>query len=176
MKNISKKLISLILIIGFSMGIMIQCYGSFPLVRTVYNFNGSIGDQSKAGGFIRSIVMIVLTIIPVYGISFLADAIILNSIEFWSGKKMNLSKKEQSELENYFSIQEVGDKLILHSKLHNITFYAFRDKPGQFFILKNHQYIPIKTEIKNNTIYLMDDENHIIHSKELNDKELVYIY
>lgn len=159
------------IMMGFCFGVMIQCYGSFPLVRTVYKFNGSIGDQSKAGGVVRSIVMIILTIIPVYGISFLADAFILNSIEFWTGKKMTLSINDNPLIE----MKEEGDRLSIHSKIYHITFYAFRDKPGQFFILQNNQYVPVQSKIEKNKIYILDQNQNIILTKELSEKELTYI-
>ena len=64
------------------------CYGSFNLLRTVYRFNGSIKahPDPKVNGVIKSVVMVVLAIIPVYGLSTWADALVLNSIEFWTGK------------------------------------------------------------------------------------------
>lgn len=172
MKLIKKFIIS-ILLMAFSFSLFLQCYGSFPLVRTVYNFNGSIGGPSKGGGIIRSIVMILLSVIPVYGISFFIDVIILNSIEFWSGDKMNLGKiPENPNLE----LTKNDDMLKFYIKKHDVTLYAFKDKPGEFFILKNNEYVSIKTKIVDNNIYLMDNENHVLISKELSEKELSYVY
>jgi hypothetical protein len=171
MKTLTKKIIAVSLILSFSFGVLLNCYGSFPLVRTIYNFNGSIGGPSKGGGIVRSIVMILLTIIPVYGISFFIDVIILNSIEFWSGSKMNLGMNKNDLIE----LKEVGDRLEIHSKIHNLTLYAFRNEPGKFFVLKDNQYIPIETKIVENKIYIIDSQENVILSKELSQKELAYI-
>lgn len=167
-----KKFIGTILLLSFSFGLLLQCYGSFPLVRTIYNFNGSIGGPSKGGGVLRSIIMILLTIIPVYGISFLIDVLILNTIEFWSGSKMNFGKIPENP---HLEITQNGDTLKLHIKTYNITLYAFKDKPGEFFILKNQQFVPVKTQVINHHIHLIDEENQILISKELSKKELSYI-
>jgi hypothetical protein len=56
------------------------CYGPFRLTKKVYDWNGSISD--KWG---REAVFLVLYVVPVYGISLFADAVLFNSIEFWSG-------------------------------------------------------------------------------------------
>ena len=57
------------------------CYGHFPLLRTVYKFNGSIKvGGPKADGVVQSIIMILLVFIPVYGLSTLVDVIIFNVI------------------------------------------------------------------------------------------------
>ena len=61
--------------------LMSGCYGSFNLTRQVYHWNGQIGDKWP-----REFMFIVLTWVPVYGIAGLGDAIVFNSIEFWSGK------------------------------------------------------------------------------------------
>lgn len=57
-----------------------NCYGRFVLTGKIYNWNGSMGNK-----FIKSILMWVLIIIPVYGVCVFIDFIILNTIEFWTG-------------------------------------------------------------------------------------------
>ncbi len=57
------------------------CYGKFALVKKVYDFNGKVENK-----YARSAVTWVLIIIPVYEISSLVDFLVLNTIEFWSGK------------------------------------------------------------------------------------------
>lgn len=58
------------------------CYGTFPLVRKAYAFNKSVSPNK----FVQEGVFLVMTILPVYGIAAMADALVLNSIEFWTGK------------------------------------------------------------------------------------------
>lgn len=57
------------------------CYGKFNLVRKVYKFNGSFGNK-----FVNEVMFLVMNIVPVYGIAGFIDAIVVNSIEFWTGK------------------------------------------------------------------------------------------
>jgi len=58
------------------------CYGSFNLVRKVHHFNGDVSENQ----WVQELVFLGLVFIPVYGLASLGDAIIVNSIEFWSGE------------------------------------------------------------------------------------------
>jgi len=60
------------------------CYGQFPLTRKIYAFNGDISHDK----IIQSVTFWVLVIIPVYEIGMLADAIIFNLVEFWTGDQL----------------------------------------------------------------------------------------
>lgn len=60
--------------------LMSSCIGSFGLTNKLKNWNDGLG-----GKFVNEAVFLVLHIVPVYEIAILADALVLNSIEFWSG-------------------------------------------------------------------------------------------
>ena len=57
-----------------------SCIGSFGLTNKLLNWNHSIDSK-----FVNELVFIAFHIIPVYEISCLADILVINSIEFWSG-------------------------------------------------------------------------------------------
>lgn len=57
-----------------------SCIGSFKLTNKVLSWNHQIGNK-----FVNELVFVGLWILPVYEISAIADALIINSIEFWSG-------------------------------------------------------------------------------------------
>lgn len=165
-----KKIFTSFLSLVFFSTLMIQCYGSFPMVRTIYNFNASIGDTSKGGGVIRSVVMILMLIIPVYEISFLADAVILNAIEFWGGKKIHLRMKSDS-----LSIEEKEDTLIISNNQNQFLFYLLRNRPGEVFIYKNNEYIPVQAEIQDSVLLIKDNEK-ILFRKKLSAEETLYLF
>lgn len=58
-----------------------SCIGSFSLTNSVLNWNKSVGNK-----FVNELVFFAFWILPVYEVTSLADILILNSIEFWSGK------------------------------------------------------------------------------------------
>ena len=57
------------------------CFGSFNLTKNVYHANEDVSDN----GFVQSAVMVGMFIIPVYEIAGIADLLVFNVIEFWSG-------------------------------------------------------------------------------------------
>lgn len=57
-----------------------SCIGSFTLTRKVLAWNQNVGDK-----FVNELVFLALVILPVYEIATVADAVILNTIEFWGG-------------------------------------------------------------------------------------------
>lgn len=57
-----------------------SCIGSFGLWNGLKDWNQGIGTK-----FVNEIVFLAFNIIPVYGVAYLADVLVLNSIEFWSG-------------------------------------------------------------------------------------------
>lgn len=58
-----------------------SCIGSFSLTNSVLDWNRNVGKK-----FINEIVFVAFWILPVYEVTGIADLLILNSIEFWSGK------------------------------------------------------------------------------------------
>ncbi|MBF0571063.1 MAG: DUF3332 family protein [Candidatus Omnitrophica bacterium] len=73
-----KKIMAIILIFAvFNAG----CTGSFNLTRKVYNFH-----RSQADKWSDELCFLVVALLPIYGFATLADAIVFNSIEFWTGK------------------------------------------------------------------------------------------
>ena len=69
------------------------CFGSFALVKKVYEFNESVSDNKV----VQTLLFYVFNIIPVYGVASFIDVVILNLIEFWSGS--NPISMEAGEVE-----------------------------------------------------------------------------
>ena len=57
-----------------------SCIGSFALSNKVLAWNQQVGSK-----FVNELVFFAFWIVPVYEITTLADVLVLNSIEFWSG-------------------------------------------------------------------------------------------
>lgn len=56
-----------------------SCIGSFALTNKVLDWNKGIGDK-----YVNELVFLACNIIPVYPVSLVVDAFVLNSIEFWT--------------------------------------------------------------------------------------------
>ena len=57
-----------------------SCIGSFALTNKVLSWNNQIGSK-----FVNELVFVAFWILPVYEISAIADVLVINTIEFWSG-------------------------------------------------------------------------------------------
>ena len=78
MKKFNLKLAATVMVCGAFL--FSSCIGSFGLHSKLLSWNESIGNK-----FVNELVYLAFNIIPVYGICYLADALVINSIEFWSG-------------------------------------------------------------------------------------------
>jgi Domain of unknown function (DUF3332). len=93
-----------------------SCVGSFSLHSRLSSWNQTIGTK-----FVNEVVYLACNIVPVYGVCYLADALVLNSIEFWTGSNPMANvgdvKKVKGEngnylvktLENGYSITKEGE-------------------------------------------------------------------
>ena len=93
-----------------------SCVGSFGLFNRLTTWNQSLGNK-----FVNELVFLAFNIVPVYGVAYLADALVINSIEFWSGSNPMANvgdvKKVKGEngnymvktLENGYSITKEGE-------------------------------------------------------------------
>lgn len=57
-----------------------SCIGSFSLTNKLLNWNQQVGSK-----FVNELVFVAFWILPVYEVSALADILVINTIEFWSG-------------------------------------------------------------------------------------------
>lgn len=72
--------VALVLVLAGSM-MFSSCIGSFQLTNKVLAWNKQVGSK-----FVNELVFFAFWILPVYEISSIADLLVLNSIEFWSGR------------------------------------------------------------------------------------------
>ena len=100
-----------------------SCIGSFGLWNSLKDWNQGVSNK-----FVNELIFLAFHIVPVYEIAYLADALVLNSIEFWSGSNPTASigevKTVQGENgeylvktnENGYTITKKGeDKLSLQN-------------------------------------------------------------
>ena len=72
-----------------------SCIGSFGLWNNLKSWNQGIGNK-----FVNEIVFLAFHIVPVYEVAYLADILVLNSIEFWSGSNPVIAGKKTIKSEN----------------------------------------------------------------------------
>lgn len=76
----ASRLLAVLCVAVFSLHVS-GCFGQFALTRAIWEFNKNVSPNK----FIQWAVFLVMAIVPVYGIGTLVDALVINSIEFWTG-------------------------------------------------------------------------------------------
>lgn len=94
-----------------------SCIGSFKLWNSLKDWNQGVSNK-----FVNELVFVAFNIVPIYPIAYLADVLVLNSIEFWSGSNPVASigtvKEVKGENGNYlvktnangYTITKKGEK------------------------------------------------------------------
>jgi hypothetical protein len=80
------------------------CFGKFALTRKIYDFN----DNVSGNKFVRSVAMWAMVIIPVYEVGAVADFLVLNTIEFWTGSNP-IAANEQCDGTKRLAVVEQPD-------------------------------------------------------------------
>ncbi|MGM9822407.1 MAG: DUF3332 domain-containing protein [Muribaculaceae bacterium] len=75
-----KKYLTLAVATLLAGSMLTSCIGSFSLTNKLLSWNHQVSNK-----FVNELVFFAFWIIPVYEVTALADVLVLNSIEFWSG-------------------------------------------------------------------------------------------
>lgn len=75
-----KKVFLSVALVALICSSMTSCMGKFALTRNLYAWNDQVSNK-----FVNEIVFVAFWILPVYEVCGLADLLVLNTIEFWSG-------------------------------------------------------------------------------------------
>lgn len=126
-----KRMGAIALALALAFGIQ-GCFGKFNLVRKVYKFNGTVGNK-----WVNELVFLVFNIVPVYGVAGFIDAVVLNSIEFWSGKNPVTAK-----------VVTQGDKVMaMHfdkaTGLIKLSYFDKGELKGEGFLRKDDQKLEL---------------------------------
>ena len=87
-----------------------SCIGSFALTNKVLSWNRNVNNK-----FVNEAVFFAFWVLPVYEVTALADLLVINSIEFWSGNNPVEANNKIIETEHgnyYLTAQETGYQVL----------------------------------------------------------------
>ncbi len=146
-----KKYLSVGLVLVLATSILsTSCIGSFKLTNNVLNWNHSVGNK-----FVNELVFFAFWVLPVYEITILADAIVINSVEFWSGS---------NPIAQGSSIIEGNDGKYLvecDSKGYTITSMNNKKDVVRFDFDVDNQTWSLSVEDQTYPLMTFVDENHV---------------
>jgi len=128
-----------------------SCIGSFNLSNKLLSWNQSVGDK-----FVNEVVFLAMWIVPVYEISMLADILVLNTIEFWTGDnpvQAGIVKEVQGE-NGMYTVETLEDG------------YSITDEEGQTMSLLYDKETSIWSAAAGNDVVKLvkiEDGNAIVY-------------
>ena len=128
---------------------MQSCIGSFALYSKVKDWNDNVGSK-----FVNELVFVAMWILPVYELSFAADLLILNSIEFWSGSNPALAQTKVVDGKDaqYLVASNEAGYTITNLKTKQKTRFNFNAQDNSWSIENNGE------EVK---LFSFVDDNHV---------------
>ena len=121
-----------------------SCIGSFSLTKSVMDWNKGVGNK-----FVNELVFIAFWILPVYEVTGIADILVLNSIEFWSGKNpMNASVKTVETNHGRYLVKCDGKGYTITGEENGDQVrFDFNEKTQTWSVTQNDQTKPFMTFI-----------------------------
>lgn len=159
-----------------------SCIGSFGLWNKLKDWNSGVSNK-----FVNEIVFLAFHIVPVYEVAYLADIIVLNSIEFWSGSnpvaQVGQEKTIKGENGEYlvrtnkdgYTITKKGENksVDLVYNEENRTWNA--EAEGQSFeLIKFNEDGTVSATTANGTATVVPDMNGVSALRSLNGSSLFY--
>lgn len=148
-----------------------SCIGSFALTNKVLDWNKQASTK-----FVNALVFTAFWIIPVYEITMLADAIVINSIEFWSGSNPieastqiidGKDAKYQIERNQYgYTITNLAD--------NSIVKFNFNEADNSWSLEANETVYPLMQFIDDNHVKMITPNNEYKTIELTNEGILAY--
>lgn len=177
---------------GIALALLVStanCFGKFSLVRKVYGFHDSI----KVGGgfvtkFVKTLIMYLFWIIPVYGISIFIDVILLNLIEFWTDSNplgLNEYNKEGIYTKTFpteegkiqLTYMNFGSQLKINidTAKNKDEFIVLKSEPGKIFKEINgklQEVVLTESKVSDKSILKMAIDGKLKSSKVIETKDI----
>lgn len=144
--------VSALLIAGTSL-VFTSCIGSFGLTNKVISWNRHIGPK-----FINELVFVAFWILPVYEVTSLADLLVINSIEFWSGTNPMTASTKIVDTENgRYLVDWDGHGYTVRHELSGETVRLEFDQPSKTWSVRENEgeSVPFMTIIDDTHVKML---------------------
>ncbi len=121
-----------------SASLLSGCMGKFALTGKIYSWNKTV-DHDR---WINEAVFVAFLIVPVYSLSLLADGIIFNSVQWWTGRNPVVHAGEQKRVfgtdgsDALMTLRADGAiDVEVHSANGDVAQFTLRNEDGQVAVL-----------------------------------------
>jgi hypothetical protein len=143
-----------------------SCIGTFSLTNKLLDWNKNLSDK-----FVNELVFIVLNIVPVYPVAITIDALVTNSIEFWTGDNpvSDVRTKQVKGNDGLYTIKtdKSGHKVTKESTGETVYFH-FDGKEKTWSVEANGQSATLLKVLNSNEVamYLPDGSSMLVPLNE----------
>jgi len=132
-----------------------SCIGSFALSSKVLAWNKTIDNK-----FVNEVVFFALTIVPVYPVCLVADVLVINSIEFWSGEnpvEAGIVKQVQGE-NGIYTVETLDNGYDIKNEEGNSMQLIYNQEDNSWSMVQDEQSVKLVqfTEDNKAIVYLPD--------------------
>jgi len=114
-----KKAIIMIVVASLLMLSVAGCFGNFALTRKVYTFHNGIAGNDFIGKVVKCLIFWIAGHF-VYGFTTFVDAVILNTLEFWTGSNPLAMNEGETEI-RYAEAEGVEYKIVTSKNRWDIS-------------------------------------------------------
>ncbi|MBR4804256.1 MAG: DUF3332 domain-containing protein [Bacteroidales bacterium] len=111
-----------------------SCIGSFGLTNKYFDWNNQVSNK-----YVNELIFLGSNIIPIYPLCLLADGLVLNSIEFWTGSNPIASKTEVINTEDGKYLVESNENGYTITKGDETV--QFINENGVWFVNQDNQKV-----------------------------------
>lgn len=132
-----------------------SCIGSFRLTHSVLKWNNQVGSK-----FINEVVFFAFWILPVYEVTALADILVINSIEFWSGRNPLTASTKYVDTENgrYLIACDGKGYTVTHQQSGQSFRLDFIEETQTWALNDNGELHPFMTFVDDNHVKMITPE------------------
>ena len=146
------------------------CFGSFAATNKLWKFNDGISDSK----WLKWLLFLGLVIVPVYSLFILGDALIFNTIEFFTGSNVLSSSTRDLGNGNMVAFERDKDDPELvrveHRRDGKVVGIFYVKKSGDHFRLLDQQRTVIaETREENGVVTLLDKDGRVLVHLEQED-------
>ena len=140
------------LLLSGSMLCFQSCIGSFSLTNSVLDWNKNVGRK-----FVNELVFVAFWILPVYEVTGIADLLILNSIEFWSGKNPVEASVKTIKTDNgsYLVAYDKSGYKITNIETGREINLEFDESSNTWYYIQDNEKIPFMSFIDDNHVRMI---------------------
>lgn len=132
-----------------------SCIGQFALTNKVLGWNNQVGNK-----FVNEVVFICFWILPVYEVTALADILVINSIEFWSGTNPMTASTQTVKTDSgtYMIAQDQTGYTISCKETGESTRLNFDEEDQSWNVVVDGENVPFMTFVDDTRVKVLSPE------------------